>query len=207
AAWVGEQGLGQFQVRMQLSLASALVLRIVATFGTAWEIVQSRRNRSDLSPWNATRRPLPALTRPRSRPSVPTDRLLAATRQQPLQGTSALGSLQAFAWNVSPHGDHRMGPLEDHAERLRRGPSILSWMLPLGTSSRMGKVARPRGGTADFDAAASCRWSTLLPGARVARRGAGGRQTPIQRLAVERLAPAPDPAHPPPQPAHPPPPH
>src|SRR6185312_10275964 len=65
--------------------------------------------------------------------------LLSPTRSSTLLGTSALGYLQAFTWNVSPCGDHRMGYLKDHAESLGRGPSILSWMLPTGTSSRCGR--------------------------------------------------------------------
>jgi hypothetical protein len=64
-----------------------------------------------------------------------------ATRHQLRLGTLALGSLQAFAWDVSPRGDHRMGSLGDHAERLGPGPSIRSWMLAMGTSSGLQKVA------------------------------------------------------------------
>jgi hypothetical protein len=113
--------------------------------------------------------------------------LPSATRSLHLLGTSTFGSLQAFTWNVSPRSDHRMGYLQDHAESLGPGPSILSWMLPKGTSSRCGRWL-DREHAANFVAVASFCCSTLLADARLQRHRAVSRPTRIQLRAVERLA-------------------
>ena len=59
-----------------------------------------------------------------------------------------------------------MGYLKDLAESLGPGPSILSWMLPVGTSSRCGRWPN-RGNATNFVADLSFRWSILLTDARV----------------------------------------
>src|SRR5262245_1391602 len=62
---------------------------------------------------------------------------VAAPRNQPLLCTSAIGSLQAFPPNVSPHGDHRLGLIEDRTDGSCRGPSKLSWVLLGGHEAAM----------------------------------------------------------------------